>query len=216
MNRTPLRKKSEPIAPRMVIAQTKRDWKDHEAFASLTRPHDVVRDQRLCRRLACSNTLPKRRQYWCSDECIRIVDEQTIFAFARRSLFKREQGVCRQCGLNTIHLRRMLENAYTMFVRLQGSVEANLTMRRVHLLINAPVPNASGWGGDVYVCSDLWNADHIVPLAEGGKLCDPDNLRTLCVWCHRKETSLLAARLAKTRRVASKHAIGYVPLRFQS
>ena len=46
----------------------------------------------------------------------------------------------------------------------------------------------------------LWHADHIVPVVEGGGECGLDNLRTLCLRCHKDETRALAARRAKARR----------------
>ncbi|HJX65922.1 MAG TPA: HNH endonuclease, partial [Polyangia bacterium] len=50
----------------------------------------------------------------------------------------------------------------------------------------------------------LWEADHIVPVVEGGgasREADPlANLRTLCRHCHKAETRALAARRAATRR----------------
>jgi 5-methylcytosine-specific restriction protein A len=49
-----------------------------------------------------------------------------------------------------------------------------------------------------------WEVDHIIPLIEGGKLCDPANLRTLCRPCHKEETKALAARLAAARRAAKR------------
>ena len=45
-----------------------------------------------------------------------------------------------------------------------------------------------------------WDADHTVPLAEGGHH-GLDNLRTLCRACHAGETGRLAGRLAAGRRV---------------
>lgn len=45
-----------------------------------------------------------------------------------------------------------------------------------------------------------WEVDHILPLIEGGKLCDPANLRTLCSACHKIETAALAKRRADARR----------------
>lgn len=44
--------------------------------------------------------------------------------------------------------------------------------------------------------SDFWEADHIVPVIEGGGECDLANYRTLCIPCHRKVTAELRARLA--------------------
>jgi hypothetical protein len=43
----------------------------------------------------------------------------------------------------------------------------------------------------------LWDADHIVAVAEGGGQCDLSNLRTLCLKCHRLETARLRDRLCK-------------------
>ncbi len=43
----------------------------------------------------------------------------------------------------------------------------------------------------------LWDADHIVPVAEGGGQCDLDNLRTLCLPCHREQTAALGLRLRR-------------------
>jgi hypothetical protein len=46
----------------------------------------------------------------------------------------------------------------------------------------------------------LWEADHIVPVVEGGGECGIENYRTLCIACHRAETAKLAARRAVKRR----------------
>lgn len=42
----------------------------------------------------------------------------------------------------------------------------------------------------------LWDADHIVPVSEGGGECDLSNIRTLCLICHRRVTAELRARRA--------------------
>ena len=41
----------------------------------------------------------------------------------------------------------------------------------------------------------LWDADHVRPVAEGGGQCDLENLRTLCLCCHREVTADLRRRL---------------------
>lgn len=41
----------------------------------------------------------------------------------------------------------------------------------------------------------LWQADHIVPVVEGGGECDISNMRTLCTDCHKDETAALRKRL---------------------
>ena len=45
-----------------------------------------------------------------------------------------------------------------------------------------------------------WDADHILPIVEGGDVCALENHRTLCYWCHQGQTSALATRRAEARR----------------
>jgi len=51
--------------------------------------------------------------------------------------------------------------------------------------------------------SGYWEADHAVPIVEGGALA-LSNLRTLCIACHRAETAALRARMSKARRSEGK------------
>lgn len=44
-----------------------------------------------------------------------------------------------------------------------------------------------------------WEADHIVPIAEGGS-ATRDNLRVLCRPCHVRVTAAMRARLAAKRK----------------
>lgn len=46
-----------------------------------------------------------------------------------------------------------------------------------------------------------WQADHVVPVVEGGGGCGLDGLRTLCTLCHLAETKALARRRAERRRL---------------
>lgn len=34
----------------------------------------------------------------------------------------------------------------------------------------------------------LWDADHIIPVREGGGSCGLDNIQTLCIPCHKHKT----------------------------
>ena len=44
-----------------------------------------------------------------------------------------------------------------------------------------------------------WDMDHKTPVVEGGGECGLENLRTLCLWCHKRETKRLARRRARQR-----------------
>ena len=51
------------------------------------------------------------------------------------------------------------------------------------------------WGLKRVNRKTLWDADHIIPVVDGGGECDLENIRTLCLICHRAETSKLLRRL---------------------
>jgi hypothetical protein len=45
----------------------------------------------------------------------------------------------------------------------------------------------------------LWDADHVVPVIEGGGECDLSNIRTLCLLCHERVTAELRVRRLAAR-----------------
>ena len=45
----------------------------------------------------------------------------------------------------------------------------------------------------------FWQADHVLPVAEGGGDCSLHNIRTLCTPCHQKETAKLRRRLGDAK-----------------
>jgi 5-methylcytosine-specific restriction endonuclease McrA len=55
------------------------------------------------------------------------------------------------------------------------------------------------WGLKPGQRASLWDADHVVPVAEGGGECDLSNMRTLCLKCHRRVTMELRERLRELR-----------------
>jgi hypothetical protein len=48
--------------------------------------------------------------------------------------------------------------------------------------------------------TNLWQADHIHPVAEGGGGCGLENIQTLCSRCHKRKTAEQASRAALIRR----------------
>ncbi len=45
--------------------------------------------------------------------------------------------------------------------------------------------------------STFYDVDHLIPVIKGGAQCGEDNLRLLCLSCHRIETAKLRKELAK-------------------
>jgi 5-methylcytosine-specific restriction endonuclease McrA len=54
---------------------------------------------------------------------------------------------------------------------------------------------------------NFWQVDHIIAVSEGGGGCGLENLRTLCVPCHDKETEDLRRRL-RLRSPSTKEGDG--------
>ena len=53
----------------------------------------------------------------------------------------------------------------------------------------------------IVVFFQFWHVDHIQAVADGGGMCDVDNLRTLCTVCHRDVTAQQTRDRAKKKRL---------------
>jgi 5-methylcytosine-specific restriction protein A len=71
-------------------------------------------------------------------------------------------------------------------------------------IYDAPVHSVWQWsrGREARSCEvrALWQADHIIAVAEGGGDCGLENIRTLCTWCHGQCSGALRRRLNSYRR----------------
>jgi 5-methylcytosine-specific restriction endonuclease McrA len=107
-----------------------------------------------------------RRRRW-HPECVDIYNASDPRE-ARRTVRKRDRGVCAECRLDTNALRRQVKGrGRTKALREKGFV-----------------PRRS-----------LWELDHIIPLIDGGGH-DLENLQTLCTPCHKKKTAEEASHRA--------------------
>lgn len=146
---------------------------------------DTGETVRVCR--WCGEKLPRRRFSWCSNEC---ADKALVRMGHYRLLVEgRDGGICGDCGLDTDRLDRVLRHAC---VSLGHDKEwgCGSGMLRGEILRRM--------GFEPY--RSLWEADHIVAVTEGGAELGLDNLRTLCVRCHKIASALLAQRMARKRR----------------
>jgi len=131
----------------------------------------VARKRGRCRR--CGAEVPKGRFTFCSDLCVHEWKLRTDRAYLRDQVYQRDHGVCAVCGIDTEGLRR-------------DKRKLDWAARRQF---------EKDWGRRRH----LWDADHMVPVAEGGGECDLSNMRTLCLKCHREATAALRERLRKQR-----------------
>jgi 5-methylcytosine-specific restriction enzyme A len=131
--------------------------------------------QKNCR--WCGGAIPRGRFTFCGAACVHEWRLRTDPSYLREQVFERDRGVCVACGLDTEALRKQKRKLdYAARHRFEKE-----------------------WGTRRH----LWDADHIVPVAEGGGECDLSNMRTLCLKCHRAATAELRRRFENRRRIAS-------------
>ncbi len=133
----------------------------------------------LCR--WCALEVPKGRRTFCSDNCVHEWCLRTNPGYLRGHVFKRDRGVCISCRVDT--------------QVTQGILKRSRGATRLRLL--------NYWDLERYTGRSLWEADHIVPVVEGGGECDLSNLRTLCLRCHRMAT--LGLRLRRQEAQLAAH-----------
>jgi 5-methylcytosine-specific restriction enzyme A len=140
----------------------------------------------------CGGPLPKGRRFNCSEECSEEWRGKTSPSHMRYLVHKRDHGICALCGLDCDALAAAVEwvrdtfKKHKVFYVQYGQIW-NDFLSVIGIL--------NRWPGD------LWDADHITPVVEGGGECGLANFRTLCLRCHKRETAELAKRMALARRM---------------
>ncbi|MBV8520132.1 MAG: HNH endonuclease [Acidobacteria bacterium] len=124
----------------------------------------------------CKGAVSGRRRTFCSDACVHEWRLRSSPSYLRDCVFARDRGVCALCGIDTEAERRRI--ARMPF----GTRMRELRMLQEHGLIHC---GRKSW----------WEADHIMPVVEGGD-SNLENLRTLCIPCHRGVTTELRLRRA--------------------
>jgi hypothetical protein len=163
----------------------------------------------------CGKKVNPPRQSWCGDECLHQYKLRSWPGYARHLVFQRDRGVCAACGLDTEALERdlgELRNRASQAWGHRGATEPGesegraaayrwlVAEARQLLREHGFKPEQFLWTTGARTSRSLWDADHIVPVCEGGGECALDNYRTLCVPCHRRVTAELSRRRAAARR----------------
>ena len=149
----------------MSISRTMRGgWADRSALEK------GIGGRALCR--WCNLEVPAGRFTFCSEWCVNEWRLRTDPCYVREQLFARDRGICALCRADT-------RGCWIELKRSRGA-------QRQRLLAH--------WGLKRLTRKTLWDADHVLPVCEGGGECDLENLRTLCLICHRRETEALRLR----------------------
>jgi 5-methylcytosine-specific restriction protein A len=126
---------------------------------------------RWCRQLV----RPPRRTF-CSDACVHEWKIRSSPSYVRQQVKKRDKGNCRLCGFNVV-------KAHREWTRSKPAASDRAARR--------------AWRA----AKPRWEADHIVPVADGGGECGLENYRLLCRPCHVSITLSWRAQKAIGSRV---------------
>jgi 5-methylcytosine-specific restriction endonuclease McrA len=140
----------------------------------------------LCR--WCNLEVPQGRHTFCSTWCVEEWRLRSDPGYLREKVLERDRGVCAVC-------RRDCLQAESDLRRLRGAA-------RLKALADWGLLTGARAVTRAVTRKTLWDADHILPVVEGGGECDLENIRTLCLKCHRVATAALRAR----RRAANTGA----------
>lgn len=136
---------------------------------------------------------------WASPGCT----EDALIRFGsashiRAALFRRDRGICADCGMDTEAEREACcywprldyrNRTFRPNPEQEAKVEAGNAKRLEMLRRGFPSPTRT-W----------WEAAHVVAVIEGGGARGLDNFKTLCCACHKRDTKALANRRARGRR----------------
>lgn len=180
---------------------------------------------RCCR--WCGAPLPPRRTLWCGNAHRDLFALLSQGGLQRAAVFARDRGVCSACGLDTELLRQAWRQVCSQAVHdfsadyqaLAKAVSRQRDASGRHYVGEAELrarykqrkadeaARLAALGFKGAESGHFWEADHVVPVIEGGGVrhgMTADqllaNLRTLCLRCHRAATAALAARRATARR----------------
>lgn len=129
-------------------------------------------DGNPCCRWCGKGVKPPRRTI-CSPECVHELRLRTSGRYLRDCIYVRDRGICAICMVDTKQIakkaRELTGDDLDTYLKTNGISKKRKIWIKKH-------------GGG------LWDADHIIPVKDGGGSCGLDNLRTLCIMCHKNVT----------------------------
>ena len=124
----------------------------------------------------CRKGVKPPRRTMCSEECAHEMQIRTNGRYLRDCVYKRDKGICKLCDLDT---KKVAKTALSLYGcdRIKYLEENSISLKRKIWI------RKHGGG--------LWDADHIIPVKDGGGMCGLENVRTLCIKCHKLVTKSL-------------------------
>ena len=121
----------------------------------------------------CGKGVKPPRRTLCSPECAKEIRIRSCHKFMKQEVYKRDKGICKICNVDTKVIARKALN-----LELE---EKKIFLQNYNIPLSRKIWKRKFGGG-------LWDADHILPVKNGGGCCGLENLRTLCISCHKNVT----------------------------
>jgi 5-methylcytosine-specific restriction enzyme A len=112
----------------------------------------------------CRGLVARPRRTFCSDACVHEWKIRSSPWYVRQQVRKRDKGICQRCGFH-------VTKAHREWTRSKPPASDRAARK--------------AWRA----AKPRWEADHIIPVADGGGECGLDNYRLLCRPCHVAVTS---------------------------
>jgi len=152
------------------MSDKKSRYRDNRGFID---PQTLpVNDQgfRCCR--YCNQSVKPPKKTFCSKECVHEYLLRSSGKYLRSMVYKRDLGICSICDIDTKKTAQLLFDLDSNDPERKRLYDVyNISTKR------KITPNKNGGG--------LWDADHIIPVKNGGGQCGLENMRTLCISCHK-------------------------------
>ncbi len=133
-----------------------------------------------CCRYCSGSVLPPKRTF-CSSKCVHEYRLRSSGSYLRHQVYLRDRGICAICKLDTKILAKQL-----LSLNINDPAR-NLLLQEHNIHKTRKIKPRKNGGG-------LWDADHIICVKDGGGECGLENIRTLCIKCHKLRTALSAAK----------------------
>jgi 5-methylcytosine-specific restriction protein A len=121
----------------------------------------------------CNKGVIKPRRTICSPECEHQLKLRISGRYMRDCVYMRDKAICNICNIDT---KLIAKEALKL-----NNDERNVYLTSYNISLKRKLWKQKHGGG-------LWDADHILPVKDGGGMCGLENLRTLCISCHKKIT----------------------------
>ena len=167
------------------ISKNKR-YRDNRGFIDPKTLPTNEEGYRCCR--YCSGSVKPPKRTFCSADCVHQYRLRSSGSYLRQQVYLRDRGVCAICGQDTKELAKQLSLLNTT------DPARDLLLQQNNIHKTRKIKARKNGGG-------LWDADHILPVRDGGGVCGLENIRTLCIKCHKIITATGSSKSARTRAV---------------